>query len=139
MTDNLRPDPDAAFFEDWSEWRDLGGGWCYRYPPARRNDPLYHCTLMTRVPEMGNKPGFVLRVHGDSRIRDMLKRAGAFQRHHKPDYGYGYQYEARCWYYVPVARWRELRAILPEIRRITIESGEKYYGRPKQSNNVARP
>lgn len=109
-----RPDPDGAFFVDWSEWADLGGG-TWDYPPSRRNHPRYHCLLKLRVAELGGIKGFALRVPTDARIRDSLKRAGTTQCLVLPERA-PWQAERHHWHYLPADRWRDLRAVLPSIK-----------------------
>ncbi len=103
-----RPDPDGAFFEDWSEWADLGGG-CWSYPPSRRNTPRYSCHLQMRAMAI-DAPGFEIRTNTSLRTHNLLMGAGAVQAFRRPFV------EPRMWYFVPAGRWRDLRAVLPAVK-----------------------
>lgn len=107
----MRPDPDAAFFEDWSQWEDLGGG----------TPPLWHCRLHHNIAALERQPGFALRVPQDAHIRDALMRCGATKgrpSRYRSARSTAYDMEAEHWFYVPAARYMSLRAALPGIRAI---------------------
>lgn len=126
----MRPDPDGAFFEDWREWRDLGGG-NERYPPARRHRPAYWCELLLDVPELGHQPGFVLQVPGNKVIHDLLlplepTRYRMRMCGGRPADVYQ-QGNYQQMFYLPAGRWSDLRAILPRIKTI-IAARQRLYG-----------
>lgn len=127
----MRPDPDGAFFEDWRGWRDLGGG-NERYPPARRHRPVYWCELRLDVPELGHQPGFVLRVPGNKLVHDLILplRPTRYRKRMcggKPANVYE-EDNYQQMFYLPAARWQELRAVLPRVKAIITERAPRYYG-----------
>lgn len=109
---------DAAFFEDWSEWRDLGSrprgshiSAQMGYRPASGAVPHYHCLLRHRLPHDG-RPGFEMAVPQSIRIARLLKSVpGAYE----PRFRSG-PYGAFDEWYVPAESWEALRAVLPAIK-----------------------
>lgn len=130
MSDShARPDPDAAFFEDWSEWDNLGGG---MVPPRRyggKPHSAYWCVLHHRVPALGNAPGFALRVPSNQMIHTALARCGAVRDRpstYASSRSSSYDGEAEHRYYIPAAQWRQLRAELPGIKAKITAQGRNY-------------
>jgi len=120
---NLQRRRDGAFFEDWSPWRILGGHQWERHGlyRVRSGQASYHCMLMERLPYDG-RPGFDLTAPGRSDIFELMRSVpGAY----KPKIGKGSIGIFTRWY-VPAESWRELRAVLPDIARIT----QAVYGAP---------
>lgn len=113
-----RPDPDAAFFEDWRTWADLGGE-RIEYPPARRGQPKWWCDLQLNVPELDHQPGFILRVPADRDVQDLIlplhpTRYRMQMCGGKPRDIYQ-QGNYQQMFYLPAAHWQPLRAVLPRI------------------------
>lgn len=113
---------DGAFFEDWSAWADLGSGPSYRYispqmgSRRRLHEPSYHCLLMERLPFDG-RAGFEVTTPRDNHSWQLCKSIpGAYQ----PRLIKGACSNFVRWY-IPAESWQQLRAILPELSRITRE------------------
>lgn len=121
-------DPDGAFFEDWSDWADLGGGTeLHRGKPR----PVFFCELLIRVPEL-RAPGFRVRAQCNINVHRLLIGAGAVQMPERQAYRSAMatpaRMEARHWYYAPATRWRDMRAALPAVKSTIIDSRRRYYG-----------
>lgn len=102
---------------------DLGGG-CHDYPPARRRQPLYWCHLLLDVHDLGGQPGFALRVPQDAGVARLLRLCGGVQGKARPAYRGATStladMEARCRWFVPAGRWRDLRKHLPAVKGIIV-------------------
>lgn len=118
---------DGAFFEDWSQWRDLGSPKLYRQcsprTGARRvnvHAPSYHCALRERLPYDG-RAGFEVAIPQKISIYRLLR---AIPGAYKPPLRMGPAGNVETWY-VPAESWEALRAALPAIKRIVTDMTDR--------------
>ncbi|MBS9476259.1 hypothetical protein [Ancylobacter radicis] len=106
---------DGVFFEDWSEWRSLGGWPQYtRHPVGQRptNMPAYYCRLEESSTLIGG-PAFEVSIPLDIRCHHILKSVkGAVMIPRRRGS------KAVDIWLVPADQWPEMRAALPLIKQI---------------------
>jgi len=113
---------DGAFFEDWSEWSDLGSPARYSYHGPETGHrpnlcaPRYHCTLLKRLPHDG-RAGFEVCAPSNIRIARALM---AIPDTYQPKLGQGRV--SVDTFYVLAEQWSALRNVLPTIKSIIEET-----------------
>lgn len=114
---------DAAFFEDWTAWSVLDG---LPLPPvlgctpaARGDYNRYYCELRLGPGWIGG-PYFEIAVPNRAPMMDICARIPGARRHPGLNglHRVAMRSLAGTWY-VPAENWREVRAALPEIQRLT--------------------
>ena len=109
---------DAAFFEDWSQWDSLDD---LPMPDRRRGiwvaQPAIHsryfCVLRHRVAWMGGA-AFEVALPPCAAIFAMVRAMPGARCH--PQANQVSRARQRNTLFVPAASWRELRAILPDVK-----------------------
>lgn len=110
---------DGAFFEDWSEWRDLGSPdhWARCAGGMRRRVRgvcvSFFVELCWRLPFDG-RSGFEVHVPKLSTIDRLLR---PIKGAHQPRIPRGNAGNYTVWY-VPAEEWEALRLVLPRIKAI---------------------
>lgn len=131
-----RPDPDGAFFEDWSAWASLddlpmpprdAAGRLIVVGPRRAIGPThkYYCLLLTRCAALDAQPGFELLIPDQARLHDMLRRVPGARRH---PLGIASERSSRHWqlkgfrgvWLVPASSHQALRMVLPGLKAAVI-------------------
>ncbi len=115
---------DAAFFEDWSEWKNLDdlpspdkrAGYHVQSP---RLHNLYWCLLRRHSAAIGG-PAFELRIPENHGVLTLLRDIPGIKQ--LP----GRYYRQPGNYLVPAEHWQKLRAALPQIKRLVIQHRSKY-------------
>lgn len=109
---------DGAFFEDWSQWRKLGGWpqWRQCHPAVgkrRTGMPHYYLDLHERAVLLDGKPGFEIGVPHLASIYKLLTAIPGAREW--PDRMTA-QRGIKVWS-VPAEEWQRLRAALPGMVR----------------------
>lgn len=113
---------DGAFFEDWSEWHDLGTPpRHYRtrdgfYVRTGNHHTSYHCLLRERLPYDG-RAGFEVAVPQATGIYNLLRKVPGAAIPCGIPKGGGAGFDL---WYVPAESWQELRKVLPAIKAKTM-------------------
>ncbi len=116
----MRNDPaDAAFFEDWSRWDNIGG-LVEPYAP-RRGAPVWWLSLGLWSLGLGKVPSFTLCLPMHSEVHVLIKRCGGVQIVRRGTPANWHAASARHWY-VHAERWRDLRSALPKIEAIATDA-----------------
>ena len=104
----------------WAEWHDLGGEMRIK----GRAVPRYTCGMHRLVHELDKAPGFALRLPATGEMAELMRQFDPVQLPITPLWRSGptphWMYERKHWFYVPVARWFGLRAVLPTVKAATM-------------------